>query len=418
MNLKEIYEIFYPPKAQISLSLWKGERKYRSKKEFFEEAFPMELRWINRKLWNDKARRSRFFADSTAEKRYVSALKAYILQNPMVISRMEGKCGQILKEDICPEQMNRTFFQQAEQEKISFSPALQQYLIDEKGRALKEQWGNVLAFLILYVLFPEEINQLYMTYLYSKEKILQAAIQEQEKLDCSLFQYEYPPDMSLQKPKEWMTHTWVIKNVGKTIWKERSFLCICPPDWLEEENRKIEMPALVYPGDMVSLTVRFQTPGAPGLYDLRWRMVTRTGEIAFPHRTGLGLHFTVLEEDDEEEENGNNNYQVIEEKPVVPATLLAGDSYVHSWTIENIGSMVWENYFCECINGEACGYSRKELRIPMKKKVQPGERVSIQIEFATPPIEGCYRLLWKIMKKGGKPAFGKGRYLEVMLNLI
>ena len=75
MNLRTIYEIFYPGKSTQYLFAWKEIPKYRSKKEFYEEIFPMELRWLNIKLWNDKARRSRFFTDSTVEKNYVSALK-------------------------------------------------------------------------------------------------------------------------------------------------------------------------------------------------------------------------------------------------------------------------------------------------------------------------------------------------------
>ena len=54
----------------------------------------------------------------------------------------------------------------------------------------------------------------------------------------------------------------------------------------------------------------------------------------------------------------------------------------------------------------------------MKKKIEPGERVSIQIEFVTPPIEGSYKLLWRIMEKEGRPAFQERRQMEVMLNLI
>ena len=54
----------------------------------------------------------------------------------------------------------------------------------------------------------------------------------------------------------------------------------------------------------------------------------------------------------------------------------------------------------------------------MKKKVEPGERVNLRIEFVTPPIEGSYRLIWRIMKKEGKPAFPEERRLEVMLNLV
>lgn len=110
MNLKGIYEIFYPGKAQKYPSVWKRKKKYCSKKDFFEEIFPMELRWLSIKLWNDKARRSRFFTDSKIEKNYISMLRNYILQNPMVISRMENKCYLMLRDDLFPHLMNQIFF--------------------------------------------------------------------------------------------------------------------------------------------------------------------------------------------------------------------------------------------------------------------------------------------------------------------
>lgn len=418
MNLKGIYEIFYPGKVRKNPSVWKVEMKYRSKKDFFEEAFPTELRWLSIKLWNDKARRSRFFTDSKMEKNYVSALKSYILQNPMVISRMENKCYLMLKNNLFPHLMNQIFFQLVEQEQISFSPVLRRYLIDEENNVLKNKWGNVLTFLILYVVFPEEINQLYIPYLYSKENALSYSTEEQTKKDSYLFQYEYPPDMSVHKPSEWVTHTWVIKNAGKISWEHRRFECICPPEWLNEENRKLEMAEIIYPGDTVMLTIHFRVPDVPGHYVLHWKMVDRMGEVVFWDKVGLGLHFTVLEQDKTVYEKGKNNYQVLEEKPAIPATLITGKPYKHHWIIENTGTVTWEDYYCECINGEVWGYAKNELRIPMKKKIEPKERVSIQIEFVTPPIEGSYKLLWRIMKKCGKPAFPEERQLEVILNLI
>ena len=63
MNLKEVYEIFYPGKCKENPSVWNVPPKYRSKKDFFEELLPMEIRWINFKIWNDKARRSRFLKE-------------------------------------------------------------------------------------------------------------------------------------------------------------------------------------------------------------------------------------------------------------------------------------------------------------------------------------------------------------------
>ena len=47
MNLKEVYEIFYPGKCKENPSVWNVPPKYRSKKDFFEELLPMEIRWIN-----------------------------------------------------------------------------------------------------------------------------------------------------------------------------------------------------------------------------------------------------------------------------------------------------------------------------------------------------------------------------------
>ncbi|HJD39878.1 MAG TPA: hypothetical protein H9913_07595 [Candidatus Blautia stercoripullorum] len=418
MNLKGIYEIFYPGREQKYLSVWKKETKYRSKKDFFEEVFPTELRWLSIKLWNDKARRSRFFTDCKMEKNYVSALKNYILQNPMVISRMENKCYLMLKNDLFSHLMNQIFFRLVEQEQISLSPALEKYLIDEGSNTLKSEWGNMLTFLILYAIFPEEVNQLYIPYLYGKENALSYGMEEKAKKDSYLFQYEYPPDMSVYKPNEWLTHTWVIKNVGKIPWEHRRFECVCSPDWLNEENRRIEMTGVIYPGDTVALTVHFRVPNVLEHYVLHWKMRNRWGDLVFCNKVGLGLHFTVLEEDREVYEKEENNYQILEEKPTIPATLIAGKLYKHNWIIENTGTVTWEDYYCESINGDVWGYAKNELRIPMKKKVEPGECVGIQIEFVTPPIEGNYKLLWRIMKKGGKPAFQEGRQLEIILNLV
>lgn len=257
-----------------------------------------------------------------------------------------------------------------------------------------------------------------MPYLYRKENEVASDTKEQGKRDDSLFQYEYPPDMSVHRPGEWITHTWVMKNAGEIPWKNRWFECISPPDWMNEESRRIKMKGVVYPGDTVSLTVHFCVPDTPGHYALNWKMKNKAGAILFTEKTGLGIHFTVLEEEKHICEDVNNNYRVLEEKPAIPATLVAGEIYEHNWIVENTGSITWEDYYCECINGETWGYSRNELRISMKKKVEPGERVNLRIEFVTPPIEGSYRLIWRIMKKEGKPAFPEERRLEVMLNLV
>ena len=87
-------------------------------------------------------------------------------------------------------------------------------------------------------------------------------------------------------------------------------------------------------------------------------------------------------------------------------------------TGENTGMTIWNEYYLECINGDNFSYVKKELCVPLKAHVMPGEKISVKVEFATPPIEGIYTMVWQIMKKDGTPAFAKNRRLEVLLNLI
>lgn len=84
--------------------------------------------------------------------------------------------------------------------------------------------------------------------------------------DAALFQYEYPPDMSIVSPGEKINHTWVIKNVGDTLWENRYYECNQSMMELDEKNRILRIPKFVYPGDKVSPSVSFYAPDKPGTY--------------------------------------------------------------------------------------------------------------------------------------------------------
>ena len=221
MNLKEVYEIFYPGKCKENPSVWNVPPKYRSKKDFFEELFPMEIRWINCKIWNDKARRSRFFSDCKGETRYIASLRTFLFEQPWTISRIEGKANELLSGQISEKVMNESFLRIVEKEGIEISRKLRSYLFDDETNQLKTKWGNVLTFYVLLAILPEEINQIYVQYLYNQEQ--SAHLKEEEDSngaaikDAALFQYEYPPDMSIVSPGEKINHTWVIKNVGDVL---------------------------------------------------------------------------------------------------------------------------------------------------------------------------------------------------------
>ena len=160
MNLKEVYEIFYPGKCGKLPSVWKVPPQYRSKKEFFEELLPIEIRWLNYKIWNDKARRSRFLSDCKKEARYIATLRTYLFEHPWTISRIEGKAKTLLSGQISEECMNDRFLQIIDEEEVEISRNLRKYLFDTEANRLKTKWENVLTFYVLLAIFPKEINQI------------------------------------------------------------------------------------------------------------------------------------------------------------------------------------------------------------------------------------------------------------------
>ena len=424
MNLKEVYEIFYPGKCGELPSVWKVPPKYRSKKEFFEELLPIEIRWLNYKIWNDKARRSRFLSDCKKEARYIAALRTYLFEHPWTISRIEGKAKALLSGQISEECMNDRFLQIIDEEEVEISRNLRKYLFDTEANRLKTKWENVLTFYVLLAIFPKEINQIYVQYIYNQEHNIHFKEEEDSNSstgkDGILFQYEYPPDMGIVSPGEIINHTWIMKNVGNILWENRYYECNQSAIELDENNRILQLPKFVYPGDKVSPSVSFYAPDKPGTYVMNWKMKDGNGNEAFPDRLGLGLHFMVLDWEDEKVSKVKNggNYNVIEEIPRHPVTSVSGKLHSHTWIIENTGTTIWNEYYLECINGDNFSYAKRELCVPFKKRVMPGERISVKVEFATPPIEGIYSMVWQIMKKDGTPAFPKNRKLEVLLNLI
>lgn len=423
MNLREVYEIFYPGKSGSSISVWSVSPKYRSKKDFFEELLPAEVRWINGKIWNDKARRSRFLSDCKKEARFLAALRTLLYEQPGTISRMEGKANDLLYGQISEKGMNERFSQTIEEEGVEISRNLRTYLFDSATNRLKTKWGNVLTFYVLLAVFPEEINQIYVHYMYDQEHkiyLRQEGSLGVTRKDCSLFQYEYPPDMGIFTPGERINHTWVFKNVGDVVWENRYYECNQSMMELDEKDRIIRVPGQIYPGDIVSPSISLYAPEKPGNYVVNWKMKDSEGNVVFPEKLGIGLHFTVTDATEETagQDGKAGNYRVIEEVPRLPVTTIAGNQYSHTWVIQNTGETIWNEYRLECINGDNFSYVKSELCVPFKERVMPDEKIFVNVEFATPPIEGIYSMAWQIVKKDGTPAFQKNRRLEILLNLI
>lgn len=286
MNLNGVWEIFYPGKNSKQISVWCEKTIYRSKSKFFEALIPTEVVGLNAKLWSDKSRRSRFFADSKKESTYLALLRKWIVMYPLTIPRMEKRGNLIFADKISASAMEMVFREIVERENIVLSPIVEKHLLDTKTGKLKPEWGNVAAFLVLYAIFPTEVNQLYLPYLHKKENHFLLP-EDREKKDLSLFLSEYPPDMGVYYPGEEITHTWILKNAGEVLWKNRYLECDAVHFDAGEKNRKINLPEVVYPGDVISPTVKFCAPDIPGAYRMNWKMKESNGKMLYLDRLGI-----------------------------------------------------------------------------------------------------------------------------------
>ena len=112
--------------------------------------------------------------------------------------------------------------------------------------------------------------------------------------DDSVFISEYPADGKIVEFYEEFTHTWVIKNNGNLVWKDRHLKCDnYDVIKLKATSNIIEIPT-TYPGEEVHLTAQFKASGVPGVYESYWKMVDYDGHYCFPDMRGLAVHVKVV----------------------------------------------------------------------------------------------------------------------------
>lgn len=99
--------------------------------------------------------------------------------------------------------------------------------------------------------------------------------------DDSIFISEYPADGIIVEYYQEFNHTWVIKNNGNQIWKNRYLKCVNNDIIrLKASPDIIEIPT-TYPGDEVHLTAHFKAQGLPGVYESYWKMMDQNHSYCF-----------------------------------------------------------------------------------------------------------------------------------------
>lgn len=123
--------------------------------------------------------------------------------------------------------------------------------------------------------------------------------------DKSAFITETIPDGSIIPAGATFTKTWVIQNVGNSIWQDRQLICTeqsvktpCPVDIVDDiklipAQKTIDIPT-VYPYQNIALSVDFVAPKVAGSYISYWKMTDSAGRLCFLNGHGLSVNIMVL----------------------------------------------------------------------------------------------------------------------------
>lgn len=127
---------------------------------------------------------------------------------------------------------------------------------------------------------------------------------------------------------------------------------------------------------------------------------------------------------DEPQICGDDVSGFIDETLAKGTLVLAGSELHQTWTLQNIGSVVWQNRFLVCVDETLpCDYPdqhfAQECRLhPRQSRIAlpityPNERVSIEAVFDAPKITGRYISYWKMVDDKGNICFPDGMGLMV-----
>lgn len=100
------------------------------------------------------------------------------------------------------------------------------------------------------------------------------------------------PDYSKVYPSSHFTKIWELRNDGIVKWTGRYLAALGPSSGGCKYPSRVAIPA-TDPGEMADISVSVTAPASPGICDVTWKMVTRTGQLYFPNDTE-GIWFKVI----------------------------------------------------------------------------------------------------------------------------
>jgi hypothetical protein len=186
-----------------------------------------------------------------------------------------------------------------------------------------------------------------------------------------------------------------VQNTGTTTWSPY----VGYPSRLGSENprdntiwgiSRVELPAIVSPGQLVTFNFTVRAPSTAGTYNFQWRMLQEVVEWFGDFTPNVAIN--VLSD------TSTNNAAFVSES--VPTSMLAGTSYNVSVTMKNTGTTTWTStqFYKLASENPPDNFTWSLNRVNLPATVQPGQQVTFNFTVVAPSTPGTYGFRWRMTK--------------------
>ncbi len=179
---------------------------------------------------------------------------------------------------------------------------------------------------------------------------------------------------------------WRVRNAGTTTWGAGYELAFVRDDPMEGVDA-IPLPA-AGPGDTVDLAVTLTAPSSQGTHRSTWKGRNPDGE-QFEHE--MFAEIKVVRPADPTARVDDARFV---RDVTVPdgAIKQAGESFLKTWRIRNVGNAAWDNGFVLAFSSDEPMSDEKTVPLP---PIEPGAEANVSVRLTAPLQPGIHKSTWQ-----------------------
>ena len=153
---------------------------------------------------------------------------------------------------------------------------------------------------------------------------------------------------------------------------------------------RVELPGIVNPGVMFPLDFVVTAPSSPGIHNFQWRMLQEN--VIWFGEFSPNVAVTVSAPTPPQAATFVSQ--------TVPTTMVAGQNYAVSVTMQNTGTETWTPQAAYRLGSQSVTGSWGVPRIDVPTAIAPGANVTFNFNITAPTTPGSYTTKWRMLQEG------------------